>query len=176
MKKHTVEEFIPESEIQNKVRELGQQISKDFAGEKLLAVGVLKGSVIFMSDLVRHIEGVDVELAFITVSSYVGETTKSSGTVQLICDIDKPVKNLNVLLIEDIIDTGITLKYLSEMIALRKPKSFSVCTFLDKPSRRLSDVKPQYCGFSIPDKFVVGYGLDYDGKYRNLKNIGVVKF
>jgi len=176
LKEHRVDEFIDKEAIDKKVDELAARISADYKGQSVLCVGILNGSVIFMSDLVRKLEDVDVEMAFMQVSSYAGATTKSSGSVRVILDLDKPLKNVNVLLVEDIIDTGITLKHLTELFKVRGPKSFKICTLLDKPSRRLSNIKPEYVGFEIPDKFVVGYGLDYDSKYRNLGYIGIVNF
>ena len=176
MKKHTLVGYIFEHEIHAKVAELAERINNDFAGKELLVVGVLKGSFIFMADLVRKLNKPLVETAFITVSSYKGASTKSSGAVQLVCDIDKPLKDKHVLLVEDIVDTGYTINYLIKMLKVRDPESVGVCALLDKPSRRIMDFTPDYIGFSIPDKFVVGYGLDYDGMYRNLSDIKVVDF
>ena len=176
MRKHRLKEFISENKINETVKALAGRISEDYKGEELLVLGILKGSVIFMSDLVREIEGVDVELAFMAVSSYEGASTKSSGSVRMVCDVDRPLKNIHVLLVEDIIDTGVTLGYLTEMMHARHPSSFKICSLLDKPSRRLSSVKADYSGLEIQDEFVVGYGLDYDGKYRDLKDIRIVEF
>lgn len=170
----TLKEFISAEAIAGKVKELGEKIAADYAGEKVFVVGVLKGSFIFMADLVRHMD-CETELAFMQVSSY-GSGTVSSGTVRMLYDIDRPIKDLNVLIVEDIIDTGITLSYLVDTLQVRKPKSLKICTLLDKPSRRLSNTKPDYVGFSIPDEFVVGYGLDYDGRFRALPYIGTVSF
>jgi hypoxanthine phosphoribosyltransferase len=174
--KHPRAGYISEESLSGKVAELAEKINNDFAGKELLVVGVLKGSFIFMADLVRRLDKPMVETAFITVSSYKGASTKSSGSVQLVCDIDKPLKDKCVLLVEDIVDTGYTINYLTKMLKVRDPEYVGVCALLDKPSRRIMDFTPDYVGFSIPDKFVVGYGLDYDGKYRNLADIRVVEF
>lgn len=165
--------MISHTEIAAKVKEIGQQITQDFKGEEVLVVGVLKGSWIFMADLVREID-LPVEISFISVSSYDGARTTSSGVVKLQCDIDKPLDGKNLILVEDIVDTGLTLQYLKKLLNVRKPKSIKICTLLDKPSRRLSDTLPDYSGFSIPDEFVVGYGLDYDGQYRHLKDVCIL--
>lgn len=176
MDKHTLVSYISEQDISSKVNELAQKINEDFAGKELLVVGVLKGSFIFMADLVRKLDKPIVETAFITVSSYKGSSSKSSGSVQLVCDIDKPLKDKYVLLVEDIVDTGYTINYLTKMLKVREPKFVGVCSLLDKPSRRIVDFTPDYVGFSIPDKFAVGYGLDYDGIYRNLPDIRMMDF
>ncbi|MGA1845755.1 hypoxanthine phosphoribosyltransferase [Deferribacter abyssi] len=170
-----LEPFIKKDDIQSKVKELGRKISEDYRGEELFLVGVLKGSWIFMADLVREIE-LPIEVSFISVSSYVGETTKTSGVVRLLCDIDKPLSNKNVILVEDIVDTGLTLSYLKKLLEVRKPKSFKICALLDKPERRMTDIKAEYVGFTIPDEFVVGYGLDYNGYFRNLPEISILRF
>lgn len=174
MKPHVLQEMITEDEIRERVKELGRQISRDYQGENVLAVGVLKGSVIFMSDLVREMEGCNVEIAFLAVSSYDG--TDSSGTVRLLCDLDRPLEDTNVLIVEDILDTGNTLTYLKKTLEVRKPASVKIVALLDKPERRVAPVALDYRGFEIEDRFVVGYGLDYDGYYRNLKNICTVEF
>ena len=174
LKPHVLKEMISEETIRERVKELGRQISKDYRGENVLAVGVLKGSVIFMSDLVREMEGVNVEIAFLAVSSYDG--TDSTGTVRLLCDLDRPPEDINELIVEDILDTGNTLTYLKKTLEVRKPASIKIVALLDKPERRKAPISLDYSGFSIPDEFVVGYGLDYDGYYRNLKNICTVEF
>ena len=174
MSEATLTPMITKEEIAEKVTKLGKQITNDFKGNKILLVGVLKGSWIFMADLVREID-LDVEISFISVSSYDGNRTVSSGIVKLQCDIDKPLADMNVILVEDIVDTGLTLQYLKKLLYVRNPKTIKICTLLDKPSRRLAEITPDYCGFSIPDKFVVGYGLDYNSKYRNLKDICILK-
>lgn len=176
MKNYILTEFITEKSIREKTALLAEEINRDFDGRELLVVGVLKGSFIFMADLVRQLTKPIVETAFITVSSYKGASTKSSGAVQLVCDIDKPLKDKCVLLVEDIVDTGYTINYLTKMLKVRDPERVAVCALLDKPSRRIMDFVPDYTGFSIPDKFVVGYGLDFDGRYRNLPDIKVVEF
>lgn len=162
-----------EDSIKQKVSEIGKQISADYAGEELLLIGILKGAFIFMADLVREIT-IPLELDFMAVSSY-GSSTQSSGEVRIIKDLDYAVQDKNVLIIEDIVDTGLTLKYILEILKKRKPRSIKICCLLDKPSRRISEICPDYAGYSIPDHFVVGYGLDYAGKYRNYPMIGVLK-
>lgn len=166
--------MISEDTIKQRVKELGKQIAADYAGKNVLAVGVLKGSVIFMSDLVREMEGSNVEIGFLAVSSYEG--TESKGSVRLLFDLDRPLEDTNVLIVEDILDTGNTLAYLTKMLKMRNPASMRLVALLDKPDRRVADIHLDYRGFEIPDKFVVGYGLDYDGYYRNLKNICTVEF
>jgi hypoxanthine phosphoribosyltransferase len=170
MAENTLTTMISAEEISKKIEEMGKQIAKDYEGQELLIVGVLKGAWIFMADLVRNID-LPLEVSFISVSSYIGEKTTSSGIVKLQCDIDRPLENKNLILVEDIVDTGLTLEYLKKLLFVRKPKTIKICTLLDKPSRRKSSIVPDYCGFTIPDEFVVGYGLDYDNKYRNLKDI-----
>lgn len=174
MKPHKLKEMISEQEIKTRVKELGEEISKDYEGQNVLAVGVLKGSVIFMSDLVREMEGTNVEIGFLAVSSYSG--TQSTGQVRVLCDLDRPLDNTHVLIVEDILDTGNTLSYLKKMLRVRKPASIKIVSLLNKPDRRVADIRLDYEGFQIPDEFVVGYGLDYDGYYRNLKNICTVEF
>ncbi|MBZ4671789.1 MAG: hypoxanthine phosphoribosyltransferase [Deferribacteraceae bacterium] len=170
MDKHVLEPFIKKEEIAVKVKELGEKITRDFKGEKVLLVGVLKGAWMFLSDLSKNID-LDVEISFISVSSYVGEKTTTSGVVRLMCDIDRPLEGKNLILVEDIVDTGLTLNYLKKLLSVRKPKSISICTLLDKPSRRVAPINPDYCAFEIPDEFVVGYGLDFNNRYRNLPEI-----
>jgi hypoxanthine phosphoribosyltransferase len=165
--------LIPREEISAKVAELGRQISSDYEGQELLAICVLKGAIIFTADLLRHLT-IDVTLDSISVSSY-GKATHSSGVVRFLKDLDESVEGRHVLVIEDIIDTGLTLKYLAENLQSRKPKSLRICTLLDKPSRRQVDLKPDYLGFTIPDSFVVGYGLDFAQKYRHLPDVGILK-
>lgn len=165
--------LISREEIAAKVAELGQQISADYEGQDLLAICVLKGSIIFAADLLRQLT-INVSLDSISISSY-GHATKTSGVVRFLKDLDESVEGRHVLIIEDIIDTGLTLKYLTENLLSRKPRSLKVCTLLDKPSRRQVDLRPDYLGFTIPDKFVVGYGLDFAQKYRQLPDVGVLK-
>jgi len=155
------------------IEELGEQISGDYAGERLLLVGVLRGAVIFMADLARAISR-PVTIDFIAVSSY-GASTHSSGVVRIIKDLDEDVTGKHLLLVEDIIDSGLTLKYLYDNLKSRNPASVRICTLLSKPSRRKVDVPVDYNGFTIPDDFVVGYGLDFAEKYRNLPFVGVLK-
>ena len=158
-------------EIINK--RLGEQITKDFEGKNLLVVGILKGSVYFMTDLTRYID-LPLKLDFLAVSSY-GSGTRSSGAVKIVKDIDIDLAGYDVLLVEDILDSGRTLDYVCRMLQTRGASSISVCTLLDKPERRVVDLTPDYVGCSVPDEFVVGYGLDYDQKYRNLPYIGSLK-
>ncbi len=167
--------LLTEKQLQARVRELGQQIGKDFQGEEgpIIAIGILRGSVIFMAELVRQIDN-DVELEFMAVSSY-GASTETSGTVTIKKDLDIDIEGKNVLIIEDIIDSGVTLSHLKEMLLQRKPKSLKICTLLNKPERRKTEVQVDYIGFEIPDEFVIGYGLDYDNKYRNLPYVGILK-
>lgn len=165
--------LITREEIEQKVAELGARISADYEGEELLAVCVLKGAIIFTADLLRHIT-TSVALDSISVSSY-GASTHTSGVVRFLKDLDESVEGRNLLVIEDIIDTGLTLKYLTENLVSRKPKSLRIVTLLDKPSRRKVDIQPDYVGFQIPDQFVVGYGLDFAERYRNLPEVGVLR-
>ncbi len=165
--------LISEEDIQRRVKQLGEEISRDFAGKNLLMVGVLKGSVVFMADLMRYIT-VPCEIDFMAVSSY-GAGTSTSGVVKIIKDLSNPIEGYDVLVIEDILDSGVTLSYLLELLKTKGAKSISLATMLDKPERRKKEVKLDYKGFEVPDEFVVGYGLDYDEKYRNLPYIGVLK-
>ena len=165
--------LITTEEIGARVRELGQQITNDYAGRDILMIGVLRGAVIFMSDLARAIKR-PIDIDFMATSSY-GASTSSSGVVKIIKDLDESVQGRHLLIIEDIIDSGLTLNYLVENLKSRKPASVKICTLLSKPDRRKVDVQVDYNGFVIPDYFVVGYGLDYAGKYRNLPFIGVLK-
>lgn len=162
-----------EEKLKDRVKELGTQITNDYKGESLLLVGVLKGSVMFTADLMRRLSG-DVSMDFMAVSSY-GASTQSTGVVRILKDLDSDIEGRNVLIVEDIIDTGITLKYLKKYLKSRKPKSLKICCLLDKPDRRTVDIKADYVGFSIPDEFVVGYGLDFAEKYRQLPYIGILK-
>ncbi len=164
--------LLTSDDIAAKVKQLGEQISKDYDGQNLLIIGILKGAVIFMSDLVREIK-TPHSFDFMAVSSY-GVSTKSSGVVRIMKDLERSIEGYHILIVEDIIDTGLTLKYLLENLRSRKPLSVKVCTLLDKPSRRLVEVQPDYNGFSIPDEFVIGYGLDYNERFRHLPYIGVL--
>ena len=166
--------MVPEEKVNEKIKELGARISKDYAGKEIHLVCVLKGGAFFMCELAKRIT-VPVSMDFMSVSSY-GSSTKSSGVVRIVKDLDEPLKDKNVLVVEDIVDSGRTLSYLLDMLKDRGPASVKLCTLLDKPERRVIDVKVDYTGFEIPDEFVVGFGLDYDQKYRNLPYIGVVEF
>ena len=174
MEKHHVKVLLSEEEVDKKIQELGDQISKDYEGKEVHLVCVLKGGRFFMCELAKRIT-VPVSLDFMSVSSYGGDT-KSSGIVKIVKDLDEPLVGKDVLVVEDIIDSGRTLSYLLEMLKDRKPASLKLCTLLDKPERRVVDVNIDYTAFQVPDEFVVGYGLDYDQKYRNLPYIGVVEF
>ena len=165
--------LLSEEQIALKVKELGQRISEDYYGKEILMVGILKGSLVFMADLIRQVT-VPVTIDFMAISSY-GKASKSSGVVQILKDLDQNIEGKHVLVVEDIVDSGLTLKYMLENLSTRKPASIKICTFLDKPSRRKAEVVTDYNGFTIPDKFVVGYGLDYAERYRNLKDISVLK-
>ena len=169
-----IEKVLLSSEkIAGRVKEMGEQISKDYAGQEILMVGVLRGAVIFMSDLARAIS-VPVSVDFMAVSSY-GASTTSSGIVRILKDLDEEVAGRHILVVEDIIDSGLTLNYLLDNLRSRKPASIRLATLLNKPERRKKDVHVDYNGFTIPDYFVVGYGLDYAEKYRNLPFIGILK-
>ena len=169
-----VEVLLTEQEVDAKIQAIGEQISKDYAGKQVHLVCVLKGGSFFMCELAKRIT-VPVSLDFMSVSSY-GSDTKSSGVVKIVKDLDESIKDKDVIVVEDIVDSGRTLSYLMEMLRDRGPRSLSLCTLLDKPERRVIDVKVDYTGFAIPDEFVVGYGLDYDQRYRNLPYIGIVEF
>ena len=162
-----------EKDIAKKVREIGQSISGYYKDKKLLMVSVLKGSIVFMADLMREIN-IPVEIDFMAVSSY-GKGVKTSGVVKIIKDLDIPLAGFDVLIVEDILDSGLTLNYIIELLQSRGPKSIRLCTLFDKPDRRKVDVKADYVGFVIPDEFVVGYGLDFAEKYRNLPYVGILK-
>lgn len=174
MSDHHVEVMLTEEEVDAKIKAIGEQISKDYAGKTVHLICVLKGGTFFMCELAKRIS-VPVTMDFMSVSSY-GSDTKSSGIVKIVKDLDESIKDKDVIVIEDIIDSGRTLSHLLELLQNRSPKSLRLCTLLDKPDRRVVDVNVDYTGFCIPDEFVVGYGLDYDQKYRNLPYIGVVKF
>ena len=165
--------LLTEEEVDKKIQEIGEQISKDYAGEQVHLVCVLKGGVFFLCELAKRIT-IPVSMDFMSVSSY-GSDTKSSGVVKIVKDLDESLAGKNVIVVEDIVDSGRTLSYLLEMLKDRGPKSMRLCTLLDKPDRRVVDVNVDYTGFQIPDEFVVGYGLDYDQKYRNLPYIGIVE-
>ncbi len=170
----SVRTLISEEDVDKRIEELGAKISADYAGQTVHLVCVLKGAVFFMCELAKRIT-VPVTMDFMSASSY-GSSTKSSGVVKIVKDLDEPLKDRHVLVVEDIVDSGRTLSYLIKMLGDREPASIKLCTLLDKPERRVTDVKVDYTGFEIPDEFVVGYGLDYDQRYRNLPYIGVVEF
>lgn len=167
------EVLISREQLAAKVAELGAQISRDYEGEDLFLIGILKGSVPFMADLMRSIT-LDVEMDFMSVSSY-GSGTTTSGVVRILKDLDTDIAGKNVLIVEDIIDSGLTLAYLKEYLAKRNPKSLKIVTMLSKPARRKADIEADYTGFVVDDKFIVGYGLDIDQKYRNLPYISWIK-
>lgn len=166
--------LLTEEQVDQRIQEIGDQISKDYEGKQVHLVCVLKGGSFFMCELAKRIT-VPVSLDFMSVSSY-GSDTKSSGVVKIVKDLDESLKDKDVIVVEDIVDSGRTLSYLMEMLRDRNPGSLRLCTLLDKPERRVIDVNVDYTGFEIPDEFVVGYGLDYDQRYRNLPYIGVVEF
>lgn len=166
--------LLSEEEVDRRIQEIGEQINKDYAGKEVHPICVLKGGVFFMCELAKRIN-VPVSLDFMSVSSY-GDDTKSSGVVKIVKDLDQPLEGKDVIIVEDIIDSGRTLYYLMDILKKRNPNSLRLCTLLDKPERRVKDVKVDYTCFNIPDEFVVGYGLDYAQKYRNLPFIGVVEF
>ena len=169
----SIKVLVPEAEVAKRIEELGKKISEDYAGKQVHLICVLKGGVFFMCELAKRIS-VPVSMDFMSVSSY-GDGTSSSGGVKIAKDLDESLEGKDVLVVEDIIDSGRTLYYLLDILKKRNPKSMRLCTLLDKPDRRVRDVKVDYVGFEIPDEFVVGYGLDYAQKYRNLPYIGVVE-
>ncbi|OLR54737.1 hypoxanthine phosphoribosyltransferase [Hornefia porci] len=162
-----------EKDIQKRAKELGKQISRDYDGQELIMLGTLKGAVMWMSELMKYVT-CDVKIDFVSASSY-GSSTTSSGIVKITKDIDMNIYDKNVLIIEDIVDTGTTLKYLKEYLSDRNPRSVRICTMLDKPSRRKNDLAADYIGFEVEDLFIIGYGLDYDQKYRNLPYISYLE-
>lgn len=165
--------LITGEEISKRIKEVADEITKDYAGEEVLVVGILRGAVVFYAELVKQID-LDLRFDFMSVSSY-GSGTTSSGEVKIVKDISQPIEGLNVIIVEDIIDTGNTLKNLKKLLLTRNPKSLKICSLLDKPSRRKVELEGDYVGFTVPDEFVVGYGLDYQEKYRNLPDVGVLK-
>lgn len=169
----TIKVLLDEEQVDQRIAELGKKISEDYAGKEVHLICVLKGGVFFMCELAKRIT-VPVSMDFMSVSSY-GDDTKSSGVVKIVKDLDQSIEGKDVLVVEDIIDSGRTLSYLLENLRNRKPASLHLCTLLDKPERRVIDVDVDYTGFEIPDEFVVGYGLDYKQLYRNLPFIGVVE-
>ena len=173
MKEDVLRVLLSEDEIREKVRELGGKITADYKNSNLMLVTVLKGAVVFLADLMRQID-VPAEIDFMVVSSY-GSGVKSSGVVKIVKDLDVPLAGKDILIVEDILDSGLTLSYIKELLESRGPRSIRIATLLDKPSRRKVDLQADYIGFSVPDEFGIGYGLDYDEKYRNLPYIGILK-
>ena len=169
----SVRVMISETEVAKRIEEMGRQISEDYAGKQIHLICILKGGVFFMCELAKRIS-VPVSMDFMSVGSY-GDGTASSGVVRLVKDLDESLEGKDVLVVEDIIDSGRTLYYLLDVLRKRQPNSMKLCTLLDKPDRRVRDVRVDYVGFEIPDEFVVGYGLDYAQKYRNLPYIGIVE-
>lgn len=170
---YVIDTLIDSATLQARIKELGQQISQDFRGEKLIVVGVLKGAFLFMADLVRQLD-LPVECEFLGVSSY-GDDTESSGEVKVTADLTRPIHDQNVLVVEDIIDTGLTLAYIVRSLEARKPRTLRICSLLDKRERRQTALEGHYIGFTIPNAFVVGYGLDFTGLLRNVPAIGVMR-
>ena len=166
------EVLVAEDELARRIAELGAEVSRDYAGKDLILLGILKGAVLFLSDLLRHIE-IPAEVDFMAVSSY-GSATKSSGVVQILKDLEEPIQGRDVLIVEDIVDTGLTLRYLLGILEDRGPRSIEVCTLLSKPAARVVDVPVRYAGFEIPNAFVVGYGMDYQQRYRGLPYVAVL--
>jgi hypoxanthine phosphoribosyltransferase len=165
--------LVPEAEIAAVVARLGREITADYRDKNPLLVAVLKGAFVFMADLIRHIEA-PCGLDFMAVSSY-GGGTRTSGEVRIIKDLDTNIRGRHVIIVEDILDSGLTLSRLLELLAAREPASLAVCALFDKPERRQAEVRLSYCGMQVPDAFIVGYGLDYDERYRNLPDVGVLK-
>jgi hypoxanthine phosphoribosyltransferase len=163
---HIGEILVQADELQHRIREMAADISRDYKGRDLLLIGVLKGAVFFLADLMRHLD-IPCEVDFMAVSSY-GSSTDSSGVVRILKDLDAPLEGRNVLIVEDIVDSGLTLQYLTRTLEARNPASIEVCALLTKPERRKVDTPARYVGFEIPDKFAIGYGLDYAERYRNL--------
>ncbi len=164
--------LVQRDELEHRIRELGAEISRDYAGREVLLVGVLKGAVFFLADLMRQLD-VQCEVDFMAVSSY-GASTDSSGVVRILKDLDAPIEGRDVLIVEDIVDSGLTLSYLFRMLRARGPASLEVCALLTKPDRRTVDLTARYIGFEIPDKFAIGYGLDYAERYRNLPYVAAL--
>lgn len=174
LEKDIAQVLITREQLQARTAALGQEISRDYANQDLLLVCILKGGVLFLSDLIRSIQ-IPHEIDFMAISSYGSTRTESSGIVRILMDLNASIENRNVLIVEDIIDTGHTLSYITENLRTRNPASLKICTLLNKPSRREVDVHLDYVGFDIPNEFVVGYGLDYNEHYRNLGFVGVLK-
>jgi hypoxanthine phosphoribosyltransferase len=164
--------FLDVEQVQDRVKELAAEISKDYEGREIIAIGILKGAFMFFSDLVKHIQ-VPMEIDFLLVSSYA--KTESTGEMNIHADLREDIRDRHVLLIEDIVDTGLTLKFIKTLLLERNPASLKICTFLDKKPRRMADINIDYAGFEVPDEYLVGYGLDYENKYRNLPHIAIFK-
>ena len=173
MQQDISEILIDEQRIAARVKELGEQISKDYDGEEVILLCILKGACVFFADLARAMK-IHIKMDFMGISSY-GDAQKTSGIVRITRDMDSSITDRHVIIAEDIMDSGLTLSHLTRLLAARNPKSLRICCLLDKPERRECEISPDYCGFIIPNKFVVGYGLDYAGKYRNLPYVGVLK-
>ena len=167
------EVLISAEQIEQRIQEMAKQISRDYQGKRPLLVGILKGAFVFLSDLIRYLD-IPVEIDFIAVSSY-GADTSSSGVVRILKDLEHSIQGKEVLIVEDIVDTGLTLNYLIDNLSSRQPKSLKVITLLDKPDRRKVEMKVDYCGFKIPDRFVIGYGLDYGEDYRQLTDLCILE-
>lgn len=165
--------LVTESELASRIKELGAQLSNDYADSNPLCICILKGAVPFMADLIRQMD-IPLQIDFMAVSSY-GDSTRSSGVVRILKDLETDIEGRHLLVVEDIVDTGLTLSYLLQLLKNRRAASVKVVSLLDKPSRRTVDFAPDYCGFQIPDAFVIGYGLDYAEKYRQLPYVGVLK-
>ena len=170
--KEKIKIFLPEQKVNARIAEVAKKISEDYKNKNLLMISVLKGSVVFMADLMRSID-IPLRIDFMSVSSY-GAGVKTTGVVKIIKDLDIDISGYDLLIVEDILDSGLTLQYITEILEQRNPRSIKLCTLLDKPERRKVDLSPDYKCFTIPDEFVIGYGLDYDEKYRNLPFIGVL--
>lgn len=168
---YTIKTLLTREEVEKRIKELAKEIEKDYCGKDLLVIGLLKGSIMFMSDLIKEMD-LPVMIDFMSVSSYSGTT--STGVINVLKDTDISVKDKDVLIVEDIIDTGLTLSHVKKLLEDKGAKSLKICTLLDKPSRRTVEMKGDYVGFEIPDEFVVGYGLDYDQHHRNLPYVGIV--
>lgn len=174
MTRETVGEImITQEQISQRAREIGEQITRDYAGKDIVLVGILRGAVLWMGDIMKNVD-LDMEIDFMAVSSY-GSSTKSSGVVKIIKDLDSDIEGKHIIIIEDIVDSGITLNYLKHYLENRNTKSVRICTLLDKPAGRKTDIQVDYIGFEVEDRFIVGYGLDFDQKYRNLPYISFLK-
>ncbi len=174
MRDDVLEVLVSAEEIQKRTTELGQQIARDYEGKNPLLICILRGAVVFLSDLIRSVP-THLMVDFMGVSSYGGTNMDSTGIIKITRDVDANVAHRDIIIVEDIVDTGLTMKALVELLKTRGPSSIAICTFLSKPSRRKVDIDIRYCGFEVPNKFVIGYGLDYDENYRNLPFVGVLK-